>query len=222
MNRSSPIADDPFKERLSTAEKLCPSSTPRSYIFYIRVFPWNGGDRRGCGRMVVGFITTYAISVCHHWSCDFESNSGEVYSMQHDAGQWLAAGRWFSPPTPFSSTNKTDHHDITEIDPFISLIFSLPRIVLICKICTSRYRHKICPSSEKCQHGVRAKIICAWFCFHFYHGRTVSIWQNSQLKYQISLHNSTYKQYTIYHFQWSTCRKYISQIGQLVHNILLI
>jgi hypothetical protein len=25
------------------------------------------------------------------------------------------AGRWFSPGTPVSSTNKTDRHDITEI-----------------------------------------------------------------------------------------------------------
>ena len=25
------------------------------------------------------------------------------------------AGQWFSPGTPVSSTNKTDHHDITEI-----------------------------------------------------------------------------------------------------------
>jgi negative regulator of genetic competence, sporulation and motility len=25
------------------------------------------------------------------------------------------AGQWFSPGTPFSSNNKTDHHDITEI-----------------------------------------------------------------------------------------------------------
>jgi len=25
--------------------------------------------------------------------------------------QWLAAGRWFSPATPVSSTNKTDHHE---------------------------------------------------------------------------------------------------------------
>jgi len=25
------------------------------------------------------------------------------------------AGRWFSPGTPVSFTNKTDHHDITEI-----------------------------------------------------------------------------------------------------------
>jgi hypothetical protein len=24
-------------------------------------------------------------------------------------------GRWFSPGTPVPSTNKTDHHDITEI-----------------------------------------------------------------------------------------------------------
>ena len=29
--------------------------------------------------------------------------------------QWPAAGRWFSPGTPVSYTNKTDHHDITEI-----------------------------------------------------------------------------------------------------------
>jgi hypothetical protein len=29
--------------------------------------------------------------------------------------QLLATGRWFSPGTPASSTNKTDHNDITEI-----------------------------------------------------------------------------------------------------------
>jgi hypothetical protein len=29
--------------------------------------------------------------------------------------QWLATGRWFSPGTPVSSTNKTDRIDITEI-----------------------------------------------------------------------------------------------------------
>ena len=29
--------------------------------------------------------------------------------------QWLATGRWFSPGPLDSSTNKTDHHDITEI-----------------------------------------------------------------------------------------------------------
>jgi hypothetical protein len=29
--------------------------------------------------------------------------------------RWLAAGRWFSPDTPVSSSNKTDCHDITVI-----------------------------------------------------------------------------------------------------------
>ena len=29
--------------------------------------------------------------------------------------QWLATGRWFSPGSPASSTNKTDRHDVTEI-----------------------------------------------------------------------------------------------------------
>jgi hypothetical protein len=29
--------------------------------------------------------------------------------------QWLAAGRWFSPGIPISSTNKIDTHDITKI-----------------------------------------------------------------------------------------------------------
>ena len=28
--------------------------------------------------------------------------------------QWLATGRWFFPGLPVSSTNKTDHHDITD------------------------------------------------------------------------------------------------------------
>ena len=41
---------------------------------------------------------------------------GEVYWIQHyKVCQWLEAGRWFSPGTPVTSTNKTDHHDITEI-----------------------------------------------------------------------------------------------------------
>jgi hypothetical protein len=35
---------------------------------------WKG--RRGRDRMVVGFTTTYAISVCHHSCCEFESRSG--------------------------------------------------------------------------------------------------------------------------------------------------
>ena len=48
------------------------------------MYKWSITCRGHCGRdgMVVGFITTYAISAYHHW-CEFESHSDEVYSIQH-------------------------------------------------------------------------------------------------------------------------------------------
>ena len=44
--------------------------------------------------------------------------NGQVYSIQHYVTKFVsevADGRWFSVDTPDSSTDKTDHHDITEI-----------------------------------------------------------------------------------------------------------
>jgi hypothetical protein len=41
------------------------------------------GGSRGRIHMIIGFITTYAISAYHHHHCEFESRSGKVYSMQH-------------------------------------------------------------------------------------------------------------------------------------------
>ena len=38
-------------------------------------------DRRD--RIVAGFTTTYAVSAYHHWCCEFESCSRELYSIQH-------------------------------------------------------------------------------------------------------------------------------------------
>ena len=63
-----------------------------------------------------GSWTTYAISAYRHWCCEFESRSGR--GAQHyviRVCHWFATCRWFSPGPPFSSTNKTDRHDITEI-----------------------------------------------------------------------------------------------------------
>ena len=67
-----------------------------------------------CDCIAVGFMTIYAY---HNKCCEFESRSDKVYSIQHDVinCQRLAAGRWFSPGTQVSSTNKTDCHDTTEI-----------------------------------------------------------------------------------------------------------
>ena len=63
--------------------------------------------------MVVGFTTTHAINatkvVC------LNPAHGKVYLIPHYDFIWLDAGLWFSPSTPVSSTDKTDHHDINEI-----------------------------------------------------------------------------------------------------------
>ena len=71
-----------------------------------------GGGGRGRDRMVAGFTTTYAISAYHHWRCEFESRSGR--GVQHYVIKCVS-DLWFSPGTPVSSTNKTDHQDITKI-----------------------------------------------------------------------------------------------------------
>jgi len=61
-------------------------------------------------------INSYLCNQCHHhWSCQFESRSwrGVLDTKVCDTVcQWFAIGRWFSPGTPVSSTNKTDHRDM--------------------------------------------------------------------------------------------------------------
>ena len=59
----------------------------RWQVYFIVSFPCDGRSRRGV------LDTTLCYKVC----------------------QWLATGRWLSLGTPVSSTNKTDRHDITEI-----------------------------------------------------------------------------------------------------------
>jgi hypothetical protein len=64
------------------------------------------------------FTTTCAISAYHHSSCEFKPCSSQGLfdiTLCDKVCQRLAAGQWFSPGTPVSSTNKTDRHDITEI-----------------------------------------------------------------------------------------------------------
>jgi hypothetical protein len=57
--------------------------------------------------------------------------------------QWLATDQWFSPGSPVSSTNKTDHHDKIEILLKVALNAikqtniksSLPGDPLVCYYC---------------------------------------------------------------------------------------
>ena len=76
------------------------------------------GSSRGRDRTVVGFTTTCAINAYHHSSCEFESCSwrGVLYTTLCDK-----VCQWFSLGTPVSSTNKTDHHNVTETQLKVAL-----------------------------------------------------------------------------------------------------
>ena len=58
------------------------------------------------------------ISAYHQYSCEFEPRAWRCVldtTLCDKVCQSLATGRWFSPDTPISYTNKTDRHDMTEI-----------------------------------------------------------------------------------------------------------
>jgi hypothetical protein len=72
-------------------------------------------DRHGRDRMVVGFLATrtYAICAYHPYRCEFESHSGEVYSIQHYVIKFVNNLRqvggflwvlWFPPPIKLTAT----------------------------------------------------------------------------------------------------------------------
>ena len=74
--------------------------------------------RRGRDRkVVVGFTTTRTNSAYHHQNCEFEPRSWRDVldaTLCDNFCQCFAAGRCFSPVPAFSSTNKTNRHDIAE------------------------------------------------------------------------------------------------------------
>ena len=68
--------------------------------------------------IVIGSAVLLNIQSYHHLSCEFESRSwrGVLDTTLCDkVCKWLATGRWVSPGTSVSSSNKTDCHDMAEI-----------------------------------------------------------------------------------------------------------
>ena len=76
------------------------------------------GHGHGHDRMVGEFMQSMPITTK---VVNSNPADGRVYSIQTlrdknlSATFLFVAGRWFSPVTPVSSTNKTDSHDIAEI-----------------------------------------------------------------------------------------------------------
>jgi len=73
--------------------------------------------RLGRDRMVLSWIYNYLCNRCLSplklWVRI--SIRERCTTLCDEVCHWLATGRWFSPGTPVSSTNKTDGHDITKI-----------------------------------------------------------------------------------------------------------
>ena len=60
-----------------------------------------------------GFTTTYALSPLMLWV--WILIRAWCTTLCGKVCQWIVTGRWFPPGPLVSSTNKTDHHNITEI-----------------------------------------------------------------------------------------------------------
>ena len=65
--------------------------------------------------MLVAFTTTYTISAYHHNIVSSNPSHGKVYSIQHYVIKFVSDLRQVSGFLLVLSTNKTDHHNITEI-----------------------------------------------------------------------------------------------------------
>ena len=75
--------------------------------------------------------TTYAIGAYQHQHCEFESRSGEMYSIQHYVINFVSDLRQVSGILRYSGLlNKTDHHDITELLLKVPLIINVSFLVL--------------------------------------------------------------------------------------------
>ena len=75
-------------------------------------------------------------SAYHHISCEFEHCSWwgvHGTTLCDKVCQWVVTGWQLSPGTPVSSTNKTDHHDITEILLKVALNIINRKLCILCK-----------------------------------------------------------------------------------------
>jgi hypothetical protein len=77
----------------------------------------SGATCRGRDRMIVGLqlpICNQCLSPLKLWVRTPFRRGVLDATLCDKVCQWLDTGRWFSPGTPVSSTNKFDRHDITK------------------------------------------------------------------------------------------------------------
>jgi hypothetical protein len=85
-------------------------------------------------------------------------DQGEATTWCGKVCQWLSTGRWFSLGSPVSSTNKTDHQDITEI---------LLKVALNTNKQTNKQYELTKGGTTKCYNNGDIQLIKTWYYSHF-------------------------------------------------------
>ena len=98
-------------------------------------------------------------------------------TLCNKVSQWLVTGRWFSPGTPVSSTNKTDRHNIADI--FLKVAFNIITLTIKVDYCF--------PIISSIDH-IRVDNVRHTFGYFFYRklyngGNCSTIWQNKVHSY---------------------------------------
>ena len=113
--------------------------------------------------MVVGFTTTFAISVYHHCSCEFESRSGELYSIHYvikfvsylrQVGGFLRVLR-FPPPILLLLLPECGHHQFVDYSATFWMrmqIYTLSFIFFLLKCFT--YIYSVLRVQKKLRIGI--------------------------------------------------------------------
>ena len=85
-------------------------------IFWLDIYTLGEWFHRVRGALVViiVYLCNQCLSPLTLWVRILHKRGTLDTTLCDKVRQWLATGRWFSPGTPVSSTNKTDRHDITE------------------------------------------------------------------------------------------------------------
>jgi hypothetical protein len=91
-----------------------------SYYIYISSRPWSNmwewlSWSWWYDSWIYNFLSNQCLSPLKFWVRTPSWRGVLDTTLRDKVWQWLATGQWFSPGTPVSSTNKTNHHDITEI-----------------------------------------------------------------------------------------------------------
>ena len=97
-------------------------------------------------------------------------------ALSDEVCQWLSGGRWSSPSTPVSSTNKTDRHDIPDIlmkvalnsititvTQFIKVLYIMQYITMNKMHIYENKRIFLVNTVKGCFHTGELLCVCSWW-----------------------------------------------------------